>query len=212
MKRKPLELGLLTAALVADGLLGIARPWEDGDSTFADEAELYARAIALVENNDGVKAYNLFLQEGHGPLSETQELPSATTGAYLDMLVDNELLYQEATRQGLSSSDDEVLTFAQQSKAALAAVAAGGSQLGDELAVALASVAGTSFDLETYDTNPEMLDAFRRTPTVGMLRTQIVDAALPDSNARSSEAMEAAVQEVVGQLRADAAIEVFVQP
>ena len=51
MKRKPLELGLLTAALVADGLLGIARPWEDGDSTFADEAELYARAIALVENS-----------------------------------------------------------------------------------------------------------------------------------------------------------------
>lgn len=227
MRRKPF-VPVLAMVLVVAVVLGIARPWDESDDAgAADEPELYARAIALVENSGGdtaatvngepiplakVKAYNLFVQEGHGPMSAEQELPYATTGEYLDMLIDNELLYQEAKRQDLNPSEDEVLNFAQQSKDSLATTAANGSPLGQELAIALASVDGTSFDLDTYDTDPAMRDAFRRTLTIGMLRTQIIDAALPDVQNRSRDAMEAAVQEVVDQLRAAATIQVLVQP
>lgn len=227
MRRKTFT-PVLAVALVTAVVLAMVRPWDgNDDAAAADEPELYARAIALIENGGGeaaatvngepiplakVKAYNLFLQQGHGPMSAEQELPYATTREYLDMLIDNELLYQEATRRGLVPSDAEVREYTLQMKDGLTTVIAEESEAGKELGRTMQSVEGTSFDLATFESNPIILDGVRFMMAIGALHTQIIDAALPDQHDRSRDAMEAAVQEVVNQLRAVATIEVLVQP
>lgn len=190
-----------------------------------EKAELYRSAADLLEEDGEVAAYvngrpipmsmvnahDLLLRQGHGPLGPEQELPFDDLDEFLSMLIDMELLYQEAERRGLVPPEDEAVASVRQIKETLTGMMRNDTKLGRELRTAVESVAGTSFDLDTLDSNPVVLEAYRKVMAIGALREQLLDTVETREEPFDPEKGESLVQELLEQLRASAKIEVVAE-
>jgi len=213
-------LALAAAAiLIVQGAEG--SPSDDPE----EKGELYRTAADLLEDDSEVaayvngrpipmsmlNAYDLLLRQGHGPFGPEQELPFDNLDAFLSMLIDMELLYQEAERRGLAPSDDEVVGAIRQIQQELNSILRDDTKLAREIRTAVESVAGTSFDIDTLDSNPVALEAYRKVMAIGALREQLLDTVETREELLEPGKGEALVRELLEQLRASAKIEVVAE-
>jgi len=127
--------------------------------------------------------------------------------AYLDVLIDNQVLYQEAVRRGLMPSDEEVKAQALAQKKGLQEFIRGDSPDAEKLRAQFAQVKGTPYDLDTYDLSSVILDGVRQSIAINAIRVQIIQT-LPRSEQGSPEAVGKAVAGVIADLRAKADVHV----
>jgi len=128
---------------------------------------------------------------------------------YLELLIDEELLYQEAVRRGYDPSDDEVLKVAREMKAAGEQFLSEDNPAAADLREVFKAVEGTPYHLSVYDSSPEMLDAFRRQLATNNVRGDVTDR-LSAAGRQDSVAVEKAVAEFVRELRKSATIEILI--
>lgn len=184
-------------------------PFRDAVSILtADSGEVAAtvngREIPLAR----LDAYAV-LSSGAGPRPGQGELPLYTREQYLELAIDNELLYQEALRRGYGPSEAEVLEFARATKDSLWAAMKEDSEGAKILREVFRQVEGTDYHVDAYDSSPVMLEAFRQQLATNELRVEIISA-LPESDRNDLAKREEAVAAFVSTLRASADINIVV--
>jgi hypothetical protein len=129
---------------------------------------------------------------------------------YVESLIDDELMFQEAQRRGLVPDDAAVQAMATQTRAGLIQFMKEDSGPARTLREIFAQVEGTPYGIDAYDSGV-MLDNFRHTMAIGAVRTALGDE-LPADAREDRTKREARVQEILAELRAKARIEVSPLP
>lgn len=223
MDRPRLGLLVLATAFVVGIIVTMVRPWERAPEEPESPYDLTAQMMAIMEKDDGrcaaivngsvvplaqVRAYEVALRAGHYP-SESGKLPWATAADYLEQLIDNELLYQEAQRRGLAMTDDQLRTTVERMKTAADEEVAVARRGPSPVPSALRAIV-RSYGRATVGSNPALLESLRRAYAIGKLRVELAHnggSPMPDFTES-----EVAAQVLLDQLRAEATIEVLIRP
>ena len=188
----------------------------------ASQAQDFGAAIAARMNSDSetaatvngipismgkVKAYMVFSSTGK-KLGEASA--DKTVGEFVDVLIANELLFQEAQRRGLLPSEADAQAYATQNKVGLLELMKQDTQDAKNLRGLFAQVEGTPYGIDAYDSGL-MLDGFRRALAIGTVRTAISDE-LPPADAKDRAKRDAHVNAVLAELKSKAKIEIAPLP
>lgn len=150
-----------------------------------------------------VKQAQLFSQVLGGPAEE--ELGSGPVA--LETLIRDELLYQEAVRRGLKPGAAEVKAEVLRAQQAMRDyLSSPGAD--PKLKEMQATLAGTGFSVEEYDTSAAVFAVFERSVAIAALRAQFI-AGIPEEN-RTQAVVESRVAALYQQLRSSAAIEILI--
>ncbi|MCA9823850.1 MAG: hypothetical protein KC482_05185 [Dehalococcoidia bacterium] len=208
------SVSLVLVAIV--GLLYFTR------SAGGERATPFGDAISVLEGEPGdvvavvdgteissaqVQAY-LILAAGPGPGPAQGVGAPFTEAEYVDLLINNELLYQEALRRGHGPTDDEVMALAVQVKDSLLEAMKANTSEASQLRDVFEQVEGTAYHVDVYDSSPEMLDGFRRQIAINALRNEVIET-LPPADRNNIDKREAAIDEFVASLRSVADIAIF---
>lgn len=212
-----LALGGLAVVSLAIGFYAL----RDSDAD-ASQAQDFGDAIAALTNGDGataatvngvpismgkVKAYLVFNSTGKKLGQVSFEKPVAE---YVDELIANELLYQEAQRRSLVPSDADVQAAATQTKNGLIEFMKQDTPDAKNLREVFAQVKGTPYGIDAYDSGL-MLDGFRHTLAIGNARTAIGDE-LPPADVKDRAKRDAHVNAVLAELKSKAKITIVPLP
>jgi hypothetical protein len=189
------------------------------DSAEATDLQALRDAVARLSQDDGTAA--AVVNGTSIPVARIEAFAIARTAAsvatnkevaelslpqYVRGLIDNELLFQEAERRGLSPTDDEVKNTAVQTKAGLLQVLEEDTEAGRIARSMFKELEGTPFHVSVYDTSPEILEMLRRSIAVSRLREEVF--MVPESQRNDVKARENEVKELTAALRAQSDIEV----
>ncbi len=220
-RRAVLSAGLALSLAGAAGVAGLyAAAQSDAE---ASKAQDYGAAVAELLKPDPGKlvtvngieiskakldAYMVFRSTGRA-FGETG--PDKTPDEYVEGLIEDELLFQEAGRRGFVPTDDEVRANAAQAKAGILEVMKQDSDLGRSLRDVFEQVRGTPYAIETYDSSPQILDGFRHSMAIGMVRTAVVNE-LPPAERDDMAKRDARVGAFIAELKSEAKIELHQAP
>lgn len=130
-------------------------------------------------------------------------IPYEDADAYIEMLIDRQVLYAEALRRGFEPTDAEVLEYAEMTKENLETFLASGEGDSAGMAEMFESMEGTEFHYSQYDTSPLMLESFRQSMAVGALQSDYLNSAESAEYPDQADALEA----FIAELRSEADIE-----
>ena len=151
-----------------------------------------------------VKAYGILSQAGFGVAGA----PKMSASQYLDGLINTEVLYHEAVKEGFGPTDSAVHNLALQEKIGLQGVMAQNTDDAAKLREAFAEVKATPYSIDVYDTSPQMLDGFRRQIAVNALETHVTSQ-LPVADQNNAAKRQAAIDSLTASLRSHAKIEIL---
>lgn len=215
--------GKALAMVAAVALIGVVswQAWSRSGAT-ASPAEYFGDAVAELSADDGtavavvngvsipqskVRAFLVFHSAG---VTLTPDNQPRSVQEYVEMLVETELMFQEAQRRGLVPSDEEVVAMARQQKQVLLDFLSQDTPEAHEARAWADQLKGTDYHPEVYDTRQVMLDGWRRTMAVGLLRGEIMKTLSPDVLA-DLEKREAAFKQYAAELRKAADVQVLVK-
>ena len=138
------------------------------------------------------------------------ELPWASIAEYVDMLIENELMFQEAERRGLVPADEDVLSQARMQKEGLLEFMRQDTSDARELRALFDQIRDTPYHVDVYDSSPVMLDGMQRTMAIGLLRNELMQA-LPAEVRADPAKREAAFKAYAAELRAAADVNVLLK-
>ena len=202
--------------------IGVALYALRGPDAGASQAQDFGAAIAARMSSDSetaatvngipismgkVKAYMVFSSTGK-KLGEASA--DKTVGEFVDVLIANELLFQEAQRRGLLPSEADAQAYATQNKVGLLELMKQDTQDAKNLRGLFEQVKGTPYGIDAYDSGV-MLDGFRRALAIGNARTAISDE-LPPADAKDRTKRDAHVNAVLAELKSKATITVAPLP
>lgn len=213
---------LIVTVAVVSVLLFRWQMWGESAAT-ASPAQRFADAVAELSADDGavvavvdgvavpeakVRAFLVFYSARTGVAGS--ELPWASIAEYVDMLIENELMFQEADRRGLVPSDEDVLSQARMQKEGLLEFMRQDTGDARELRALFDQVRGTLYHVDVYDSSPVMLDGMRRTMAIGLLRNELMQA-FPDEVRNDPAKREASFKAYAAELRAAADVNVLLK-
>lgn len=216
-KRRSRAYLVAAVALLFAGVPIGAYYWQSQEAG-AGDATPFFDAVSILESDPGepaalvngvpipmakLQAY-VVMSTGVGVRPGQAETPPFTEDEYVRLLIDNELLFQEAVRQGFMPSDSEVRSLAETMKRSILDTMAQDSPEADDLRKLFAQVEGTAYHVEVYDSSEVMLDAFRRQIAISRLTGQVI-ARLPEQDRSDPAKREQAISEFVAGLRTSAA-------
>ncbi|MCL4231741.1 MAG: hypothetical protein KJ053_09175 [Dehalococcoidia bacterium] len=214
--QKHFKLGIVAVLGVSAGvvasivaLTGVSSQTQPGRDAIQELTRGDTGVVAVVNGQaipaSKLRAYQIFAPDFSGQSARL------TAREYVDMLVDNELLYQEAARRGLVPDQDEVLETARSYREALSEGMSQDTGETRQIREYFAQIEGTEYHLDAFDTSPVMLDGFRRQIAVGKLRLSLMEAMDPgDRNDLAKR--EEVVRGLIKQLRAASTIEFYPLP
>jgi hypothetical protein len=215
--KSALPLILALAVGTGAGIYLLQRP------TTATPAQDFGDAVAALENAGSetvavvngtpismskVKAYTVFKSTGR-QLGDSR--PDKSIREYVDSLISDELLYQEAQRRGLIPEDDAVKAMASQTKTGLLELMKQDTEAARGLREIFDQVKGTPYSIDVYDSSPAMLDSFRHVMAIGAARTSIGDE-LDASERQDRGKRDERVKRFVEDLRSSADVKVAALP
>lgn len=204
----------LAAALVGSWALFIGTPLSE-----ASHSQPFGDAIATLQQDPNtviarvngvdipaakVRAYGSLSEAGFG-LDAAPKIPASQ---YLDGLIDNEVLYQEAVKEGFGPTNSAVHNLALQEKTGLQDLMAQDTADAAKLREAFAEVKGTPYGIDAYDTSPEMLDGFRHQLAVNALESHVISQ-LPVADQSNTAKRQAAIDSLTATLRSHATVEIL---
>jgi len=151
-----------------------------------------------------VKAYGILSAAGFGVAGA----PKISASQYLDSLINSEVLYREAAKEGFDPTDSAVHDLAVQEKTGLEGVLAQNTDDAAKLREAFAEVKGTPYSIDVYDTSPQMLDGFRRQIAVNALEAHVTSQ-LPVADQNNPAKRQAAIDALTTALRSKANIQIL---
>lgn len=156
---------------VDERLIPTEGPWAEFYEAYSAEP---TRPAALV-NGRPVYAYQLvmFRLMRDSGLVRTDTAPP-TDGEFLESLIEEELLYQEAVRRQLTPSDEEVMDAIRQIQEETLRGLANPAPEYDELRALMAEVEGTVFHVRHYDESPWIFRTTRRQMAASRLYEELV--------------------------------------
>lgn len=198
-----------------------AQTWER--SAEATPAERFAEAIFELEQADNqtpaatvgdqaipvgkVKAYLVLANAS--PAFREADFAKSDPGVYLEQLIENQLLFQEAERRGLLPTDQEVMKLATQTKLGLQSFMREDTALAADLRSVFGQVEGTEYHVDVYDSSPTMLDGFRQQIAIGKLRDQLL-AQLSAEDRNDPTKREALIKEFAAEARTKTNVKVLI--
>lgn len=219
-KRLSLSIAVMAALVVMAGVAGW-QGWGRSDAK-ASRSELFGDAIAELNADDGsvaaivngtnipeskIRAFMVFNSAGasFGQTGQPKSLDD-----YVNQLVDQELMFQEARRRDLVPSDAEVTEFARITKAGLQELLSQDTAVAKDLRAVFDQVKGTEYHVDAYDTSEVMLDSFRKQMAIGALRNELMSGSpadvLNDANKR-----EQVFKAFVSELRKNADVQILLK-
>ena len=212
---RPTLLAILAAGIVS-GAAAVA--WQISSGSAADPADSF-----VVAQSTRVAAGDKVVATVNGvsiPLSRVVRL-SAFAGvipspgidlndqkAAIESAVVFELGFQEASRRGLVPKDEDVLTFIRQQQESIQAEANAG-RLPADAATALRGLEKIGYGVEDWDTNPEIIDMYRRLFAVTALSNDELSKRLATLDRDDSAARSKILDELAKKLREEAKVEIF---
>ena len=214
------RLTVLAAGIVlAAALLGSWALFEGASQSDASRKQPFGDAIATLQQDPGaavarvngvdipaakLRAYGILSEAGFG----VDAAPKIPASQYLDGLINSEVLYQEAVKDGFAPTAEAIHSLAVEQKTGLLDFIQQDTPEAANLRSVFDEVKGTPYGLDVYDTSPEMLDGFRRQLSVNALETHVISQ-LPAADQKDPAKRNAAIDSLTVDLRSHAKIEIL---